>query len=361
MKTIFTKCMFCLSIACHQTIQSDERFEGMNEFDSVTTPLIIQKGKESVVIGIKKINIEGYPKAFNPSLIRTGDGILLIFRNNPDLNNRPYISDTGAVWLNNDLEPISKAELLITRGENDITPQQSEDARVFIVDKQLYIIYNDNIDDVNPSEWHRRDMFIAKIDYINDHFTVSKPIKVIHRQKYEDVRWQKNWMPFDWHGNLLVAYSINPHEIMLPDLETGICDPIYKTQGDINWHWGKLRGGTPAQLVDGRYLAFFHSPLPFISETTQGRFLMHYFMGAYTYNSEPPFNLLSISPFPIVYDNFYTESALGIRCIYPGGFIDAGDKLYIAYGKDDHEVWIATINKNKLYQSMVPINTMESY
>src|SRR4051812_28047470 len=52
-----------------------------------------------VVLSSKKIEIPGFPQAFNPSIVRTEKGILLCFRECP---NRflPCISHIGVVLLN---------------------------------------------------------------------------------------------------------------------------------------------------------------------------------------------------------------------------------------------------------------------
>lgn len=337
----------------------DQSGELAAEAIAVDSQLVL-KAMDSVIIACKRIVIEGYPQAYNPSIVRLDQGLLLLFRSLPDPIHKAFVSDLGAVWLNENLEPISSPQLIVTRRPGDPTPQQSEDVRVLLWGGEPYLIYNDNVEVVNPSEWDRRDIFIAKLNYQNGQFSVDEPKKLMHADNYEKVKWQKNWMPFDWKGKLLISYTINPHEILVPDLDTGFCHPIYSTKGEITWHWGKLRGGTLAQEVDGRYLAFFHSPISVVSETTQGRQMMHYFMGAYTFSAEPPFAVTSISPYPIVAEGFYTPSPLGIRCIYPGGFVTAGPNFYVVYGKDDQEVWAAVIDKKKLYASLLPITKVEN-
>lgn len=345
------------SLAC---TESDESPKALSTFESdAEKNLLFPKGKESVVISTRQIHIEGYPEAYNPSIIQTDRGILMLFRSLPTPNGKAFISDTGAVWLNDAFEPISKPQLLITRQKGDPTPQQSEDVRVFLWKDELYLVYNDNVEITNASEWDRRDIFIAKLTYENGIFSVGPPLKLTHSEQYSKVLWQKNWQPFDWQGQLFLGYTINPHEVITPDLTTGICYPIYKTRGEIHWHWGSLRGGAPAQRVEDHYLSFFHSPLRFVSETTDGRDLMHYFIGAYLYSGEPPFELTHISPYPIATDGFYTPSPLGIRCVYPGGFAIKGEYIYLAYGKEDNQVWIAVIDKKKLYESLVPIREVE--
>lgn len=79
-------------------------------------------------------------------------------------------------------------------------------------------------------------------------------------------------------------------------------------------------------------------------------------MGAYTFSPDPPFEITKISSKPIEASSFYTFSSYDKRVIYPGGFIVDGPNLYVAYGKDDSEIWIATININELLQSLEPVD-----
>lgn len=64
-----------------------------------------------------------------------------------------------------------------------------------------------------------------------------------------------------------------------------------------------------------------------------------------------------MSTAPIEYPGFYTYSTYDKRVIYPGGFVADGSNLYVAYGKDDCEVWIATIDYHELKKSMAPVKT----
>jgi predicted GH43/DUF377 family glycosyl hydrolase len=224
------------------------------------------------------------------------------------------------------------------------------------VDKKLYLIYNDNTTVINPTDKQRRDMYLTELVQKDDHFHAGKTVKLTHKDKYSTTKWQKNWVPFEWNKTLLVAYSINPHEILYPDLSTGESESIFETTFPGNWWmWGHLRGGTPALSVDGEYLAFFHSAIPTVSSSTDGKVMHHYYMGAYTFSAHPPFNITKVSPFPIVARGFYTKSTTPKRVIFPGGFVVDGPYIHIAYGKDDHEVWILTLDKAKLLKSLRPV------
>jgi predicted GH43/DUF377 family glycosyl hydrolase len=304
-----------------------------------------------IVTGIKKIEIEGFPEAFNPSIVKVDNGFLLTFRYFVGYH-QPSVSFIGIVRLDNNLNVISKPQLLNTRDESSTTPSQAEDARIFECNNKLFVLYNDNETFFSPSIKERRDMYIAELIISSDYFELTKPVKLIHEKKYASVNWQKNWVPFVWNGKVLMGYSINSHEILEPHLVKGVSKTLFTSNKKIKWQWGNLRGGTPALLVDGNYLGFFHSSKVDISEASFLQPMHHYYMGAYVFSSKPPFDILKTSPSPIISPGFYTQTSCDKRVVFPGGLAIAGNNLYVAYGKDDAEIWIATINKTNLFKSL---------
>lgn len=313
------------------------------------------KPDKKIVTSTQRIYLPTYPGAYNPSLMRYGDGYLLTFRYLPNRSDFPWLSYIGIVRLNESFEQASPTQLLDTRFSNKCTPSQSEDARIFTCGGKIYVVYNDNMDFIFPSIWDRRDMYIAEIFEADNQFIITDPVKLVHKTKYPYVRWQKNWSPFDWNGSLFFIYSINPHEIIYPNLQTGVCQVYSETLKTIDWNFGVLRGSTPAQLVDGEYLTFFHSAKVTASPCSDNKEIWHYYMGAYTFSSEPPFEITKMSLKPIDAPSFYTYSNYDKRVIYPGGYVIEGSNLYIAYGKDDSETWIATIDLAALKESLVPL------
>lgn len=311
--------------------------------------------KQKIVIATKRILLDDFPDAWNPSMIKIDKGFLLIFRYTPDQDSQPWLSYIGIIILDELFQPLSKPQLLTTRLKNSITPSQCEDARIFKFKDRLFLIYNDNVEVIAPTLWQRRDMFISELFYRDDRFTLSSPLKLVYEEKYNSQLWQKNWVPFEKDGMLLLSYSMNPHEILYPNLNTGICYPCYETSPSLTWNFGTLRGSSPALLVDGQYLAFFHSGIITSSLSSWGIDVWHYFMGAYTFSAEPPFEITRMSPLPIMDENFYTPSDYYKRVIFPGGFVVSDSFIYVAYGKDDREIWIATIDKAVLMNSMIPI------
>lgn len=306
-----------------------------------------------IVSSTKQIRFEKYPGAHNPSILSTKHGTLFCFRYLPDPVNEFLTSYIGIVILDKNLDPITEPEILKPRLENSKTPSQAEDARLFTYRDRIFVIYNDNVD--STSYFDRRDMYIAELFYENGHFYLTTPLKLIHATKFHTQIKQKNWVPFVWNNELQMTYSISPHEILRPNLIEGECYPAYETSSTLAWDLGVLRPSTPPLFIDGEYLAFFHSGTPMRSEVSGGSDLWHYFMGAYTFSAEPPFKITQITPLPIVGKEFYTSSDYFKRVIFPGGFVINGNHLYVAYGKDDCEMWIATIDKTALKKVMIPV------
>lgn len=311
--------------------------------------------KRPIVIASKQILLPDYPDAFNPSFVQIPEGFLLIFRDLPFAETQPWISYIGVVLLNHDFEPISEPQLLATRTSESTTPCQSEDARIFFYRGRIFIIFNDNIETVNPTSFQRRDIYLAELFQEEGRFFLSSSMKFFAQEKYSLQWWQKNWIPFEENNNLWFVYSICPHEILYPNLMDGSCYCFYKTTNRFDWDWGAPRGSTAAFLVGEEYLAFFHSSVLMTSDSSYGQECWHYFMGAYTFSKDPPFHITRATTLPIVADGFYTRSDYEKRVIFPGGYVVSDPYIYVAYGKDDREIWIATIDKEALLQALRPV------
>lgn len=327
---------------------------------SATTSSPKPQEEKKIVTSVKRIHIPTYSEAYNPSIIKYGDGYLMTFRYLPDRHVQPWISNIGIVKLDEFFEPISPPQLLDTRLYSKNTPPQSEDARIFSFKGKIYLIFNDNIDSIYPSAQERRDIYVAELICKKDQFSLSEPLKLYHEEYYETILWQKNWSPFVSNDTLLLSYSLNPREILTPNFTTGNCQKSYETlmPKTVHWPFGQMHGGTFAQAIEGEYLAFFHSRMITSSPSSNNVELWHYFMGAYSFSAQPPFEITKITTSYIDHPSFYTNSPYNKRVIYPGGYVSDGSDLYVAYGKDDCEVWIATIDFEELKKSMVPVQAV---
>jgi len=303
--------------------------------------------KSPCVLETKKIHLRGFPKAFNPSILKVDKGYLMTFRQN--LKTKKGASEVGIVLLNDQFEPITKPQLLNTRFEEDKAPPQAQDARLIEAGGKIYILYNDNVDKVVYIK-ERRDMFLAELTPGDNGYVVEKPTKLVYPERLKKQRWEKNWVPFAWKDTLLLGYSLMPHLILTPE-DQGVCRLFNQSITRVLWKWGTLSGGTPAQLVDGNYLAFFHSSIYSQSKLSKYREMKHYYMGAYTFSPEPPFNVLAMSPTPLMHPDFY-KSGKHIRAIFPGGYVVEDSKIHMVYGKNDCEMWVVTLDKEMLLNSL---------
>lgn len=318
----------------------------------------LEQRAQDFVLETRKIEIPDYPLAFNPGIVRWKGRLLLSFRIIPDRKNS-YNAEIGLVFLDDDFNPTSTPQLLNLRDEFSIAPCRAEDARLISIGERLFIVYDDNIE-IKPSKGGFR-VFVSELHYDGEHF-IPDPIECLcHFEGASPERREKAWIPFEYHGKLLLVYSVQPHLIFYPPLNgSGVCKTVARTQCEIQWQWGELRGGTPAQLIDGQYLSFFHSSIRMPTVHSQGKSIMHYFMGAYTFSSQPPFAITAVSPEPLIGQDFYSGPSFKhywkpIRCIFPCGYFCENGIIWIVYGRDDHECWAVKIDKNKLLQSLVPI------
>lgn len=327
-------------------------------FSSNTLPNL-EEMIQDFVIATRKLEIPGYPHAFNPSIIHWRGQLLLSFRIIPD-RKQSFNAEIGLVFLNDDFSIRSEPQLLSLRDEYSSSPCRAEDARLVSIGDKLYMVYDDNVDRKVTKGGFR--VFVAELHYDGEHF-IPEPIECLNCFEGESrERREKAWVPFNYKGQLLLAYSLVPHLIFHPHLNgTGRCTTIANTTSAIDWNWGELRGGTPALLVNGQYLSFFHSSIEMETIHSEGKTMAHYFMGAYTFSPRPPFPITAISPEPIIGKNFYTGAKYKpywkpVRCVFPCGYIHNDKYIWIVYGRDDHEAWVVTLDKVKFLRSLVKFN-----
>lgn len=315
----------------------------------------LEENPQDFVLEIKKIDIPGYPDAFNPSIARWQGSLLLCFRTRDPITQST--DPIGFVWLDENFNVSGVPTLLQRPVENSLLPSKAQGPRLIVKGNNLYMVYS-NI--TGTSDKPIRRMFITMLNYDGKYFTTSNPQPILNFDGESDTRDEKNWVPFIFKNNLLLGYSILPHTIFsYRKLGSNGCQEMASTSGSIQWDWGELRGGTPALLVDGEYLAFFHSSIEMKSLQSDGNKIEHYFMGAYTFSPQPPFSITNISPEPIIAKNFYSGTVYQtwkpLRVVFPGGFVFDDNYVWLTYGRQDHEVWVAKLDKAGLYGSLVPV------
>jgi predicted GH43/DUF377 family glycosyl hydrolase len=323
--------------------------------------LDLEAKAQSFVLETKKIEIPGYPEAFNPSIVRWKGNLLMCFRvlTNPlDL----WVSKIGLIWLDENYNPLGIPQLLDTRVSSPLIPSRSEDARLFTVGDRLFITYNDN-EEIRHGATRR--IYYAELDYDGALFHEKNREPLLMYEGENKKIWEKNWVPFDYKSTMLFIYSLTPHLILCPVVGSKKCETFASTEGIFDWPWGTMRGGTPALLIENEYLSFFHSCKIVKTKQSNDKALHHYFMGAYTFSSDPPFNVTRISPEPIIGKDFYSDSLIYKKIhkhvVFPGGYVMDKHHIWLVYGREDCQVWVVKLEKEGLFRSLIPVRTFYEY
>jgi predicted GH43/DUF377 family glycosyl hydrolase len=310
---------------------------------------------QDFVLETKQIKLPEYPDAFNPSMIHWRGSLLLCFRSrdpSTGITNLLRITE-----LDENFDPTGKIYPLKIY-HDELAGCKVQDPRMLVIRDELYIIYSNTWK--LPSKKARnkaRRVFVSKVLFDGQNFVAYNPKVFLHFDGIKDNKCEKNWVPFEYNGDLLLSYTINPHKVFLPIFEKNECVTVATSEVVDTWEWGEIRGGTQAVIVDNQYLAFFHSSKLMRSEQSNGELMTHYFMGAYTFERHPPFRLTQISPEFIVGKNFYNGPDYNtwkpLRVVFPGGLIAYKENIYVSFGRQDHEMWIVKLDKKKLLNSLI--------
>lgn len=325
---------------------------------SLSASLNLEKRAQHFILETKQIRLPNYPKAFNPSLVRWKGELWMCFRIFPDPN-EILVSHLGIVKLSETFEQIGEIQILHFLDHSKLIRHSLEDGRLITSGEHLYIIYNDHQEP--QSRWLRRVCF-AELDCDGDRFYCKNSEIFLHFEGVNPKKQEKNWTPFEFEGKILFSYSLQPHRIMEPLYGTKGCKTLFDSKVDIKWDWGETRGGTPAFLVHDEYLAFFHSMREMKTVHSKNKSMMHYFMGAYTFRAQPPFSLTRISKEPLVAKGFYKPQHNyhwgPRRVVYPCGYIQDENFIWVSYGREDGEMWIAKMDKKMLLDSLIPVSEL---
>ena len=318
-----------------------------------------------LVIDTRLLEIEGLPftGAYNPSIEKVGTRYLITFR----------IDDIGQALIGTvlyDKDFMQKSSPKFFDFGDSLLPH---DSRLFYFNKQLVCLYSHaffkNLKSINPAfspPWHLLTGIRQTLVLLDHNIQINKRIELLYGEPFE-----KNWTPFsckDKKGknNLYFIYKFNPHQVLHLNEDgqiTKIIGPSSVPVLEELWEqkWGKIRGGTPAKLIDDEYLTFFHS---FFSVDNK-RF---YVFGALTFEKHPPFSVTKISKYPIIFHECYSATNRFAKpwgetnikyVIFPGGFVTRNvqgrDVFILACGENDRAIRIVTLDKNKLMLSLKKI------
>lgn len=316
-------------------------------FGALSPDIDLEKLTQDYVLDVQQLHIPGYPTACNASIVRWQDRLILSFdayslgkEDQPDL--------MGLAVLDEEFHVIGIPQIL------DVQKNLWQDARLIAHNEALYLVFNGAIDD------GIRRMFIARAHFNGIEFTLETSNALLNFPGENSTQWERNWIPFIYNDSLLLTARFSPHKILRPLLDSQTCEEVASSNFSSNWMWGTVRPGTSANLDGKRYLALFHSSKVMPSLHSEGEPIQHYFMGAYTFEDKPPFRITAISKEPIIGKHFYHGPEYTMckpcRVVFPCGFIMDEQFIWIVFGRQDHEIWIAKLEKKGLYENMESCN-----
>ena len=390
---------------------SDEILKGYRLLSSV--PLLKRKNSspdEKMRVHIQKILAIATPtfwkrsfhfsNRLNPAIEKWENRTLIIWR--PNL----YDSNITVSWLTHDLSSIDSA--FSHAGIASSTPvpinifkfnQMREDPRLLAMrDGSLVITYTSKESLFEPPKQcfivGKKNPLTGKLELNDTILLEAKNSKIT----------QKNWIPFEYNERLLFIQSIEPLHVV----EHIAHDPVtrraqlrsvvkvgsnkHSDNGLVHFNnyssdvsqrralyhhqhtplssiWSAdyglpIRGGTPAILIRGVYLAFFHT----VSKFQLPIDLRTYFMGAITFCPRPPFNVHMISRHPIVNESMYqgkwTDSPKIDYVMFPIGIMrdeeNENDFVWMSFGHQDIEGWVVQFELDGLFRSMEPVSSCTS-
>lgn len=266
---------------------------------------------------------------FNPSIVER-DGKTLLFVRRFKYTGRPPAGTSEIVRYeigknNHPILPIAPVR------PTQHPLEQWEDPRAMVVNGEIYL---------SLVVWVHYQRFLAH--QIMTRYTEDRLFLMGHPQYRgngpslsTNLRQEKNWVWFNQGGVWYAVYSGKPHIVAEFD-EKWVAHSEYVSDWESPWKYGEIRGGTPPVLVGDEYVTFFHSSMP-------GPFRKRrYYMGAYAFQSTPPFNVTRVTKEPLLVGSEYDQRIYESPCVvFPGGALLRHKSWFVVLGvNDEHCGWI---------------------
>lgn len=214
---------------------------------------------------------------------------------------------TVVMWKLRDLPnftviPMFSAEKICDNNEFLETSQGVEDPRLFRFRGQLWIYahYRGSL----SNECTHAPVIIPA----DEPYDYRRMIKL----STSNMKWiEKNWMPFEYNGELYFVYDISPHIILKCDLSTGYCREVYRTDNIAYDPIAQkhLGGGAPAVKFMLRDKPYFIT----IAHTRENKPHIVRKNFFYIFRAEPPFDIVMVgSEFDVMEDYRLIEFGSGL-------------------------------------------------
>jgi len=294
---------------------------------------------------------------FNPGLIRSSDGNWILAYRVVGHDGRRRI---GICRLDREFRVVPRSVAALSdafsfRKPNDypaVTLEWFADPRLLRLQGRLFLYWN--------SGWHepRNHQFLHEIDERT--LCPLGTARELLLAGAERRKLEKNWMPFESGGRVLVVYSVQPHRILNCELD-GNGDIVCRDLALVDWSLpgypachGGLRGGTPPQNADGLMWSFCHA----VHDGPDG---YNYRAAAYAFSAEHPFTPRFGPSLPLPLKDASSAArrhprlnpAVG-EVIYPCGACRDGGDWVVSWGLNDERCAITVIPHTSVVATTSP-------
>ena len=285
---------------------------------------------------------------FNTTIIARGDEEWLIARRAEGCENEGMGKNTlMAFKLDDNRSPTHFAPIhLDTRSYRD---QHFEDPRITVIGGRPWLSYC-TFQIFKPARYTGAHQQVA---ILNDDWQPETRWDPVYGKNGGSIHTgdgnEKNWTWFEHEGKLHLLYNIEPHTVVEWHGDAVKAEHLTQT---LPWDFGHMRGGTsPVQLdKGGDFTVFFHSSTKWKDPKRR------YHMGAYQFESKPPFKITRMTSKPILSGSQHDPWQPGLPLVvFPCGAIHKKGKWVISMGVNDFCTAIMELPHNDLMKLMTKV------
>lgn len=227
-----------------------------------------------------------------------------------------------------------------------------EDSRAIFHDSHVYLSCCNFVWYPKDNVWTGAHIAVAKFD---KHWKCVERFDPVYGYNLDRVSGklghEKNWLWFIHDGEWHMIYKASPHAVVVFDDKLKYVRETASEWDSTKWHYGEIRGGCPPVLVGGKYWTFFHSSVPM-----GGNLKRRYYMGAYCFESKPPFNVLGFTPKPLLIGSKHDRWAVTKPCcVFCVGSLFRDGEWILSGGVNDFDTFIARIPHEELERRIISV------
>lgn len=297
-------------------------------------------------LDLAKKNKEQY-SFFNCGLVERPDGLWLIARRSKNERRfRVGYNDLVAARLDEGTYKVQGYIPITTRHHFD--REHFEDPRAIYHNGITYISACNFVIVNNGNGWTgaHQTMNVIRSLYQNRHWQVDERVDPIFGFNGErigrDTGMEKNWLWFFHNDQPHLVYKASPQVVARFSPQFRF-EQEFKSEANLKWDYGIIRGGTPPVRVGHEYVTFFHSSLP-----TGDQYHRRYYMGAYSFEAKEPFTVTRMVREPLLVGSWQDKWAPNKPLVvFPCGSRYKKGMWLVTMGVNDLEsAWIEIPHKD---------------